>query len=256
MYLQYCEKVPTAIGKGFLTRFVGKRYRYAEYCIGNLKIELNPVALLDRYLIEGTDINPVLSKEMEGHLRPNDVFIDIGANIGFFSILAEKRYHAEVFSFEPSARELARFYRNAALNHCQKITCFPYAVGSSEETLYLSLTGEDNPSMNHIVRLNSNNEVEVNVRTIPSLIPPARLEKAAICKIDVEGFEMEVLEGLQEIMGSLEKCRFVVEVSPEYLKKNGASVSQIYDFFRSHGYKAVYGKQDAFQWDEVFVPKK
>ena len=77
--------------------------------------------------------------------------------------------------------------------------------------------------MNHIVRVKSNNEEEVNVRTIPSLIPPARLEKATICKIDVEGFEMEVLEGLREIMGALEKCRFVVEVSPDYLKKNGAS---------------------------------
>lgn len=57
-------------------------------------------------------------------------------------------------------------------------------------------------------------------------------------------------------MGSLKKCSFVVEVSPEYLKKNGASVSQMYDFFSFHGYKAVYGKQDTFQWDEVFVQKK
>jgi len=57
-------------------------------------------------------------------------------------------------------------------------------------------------------------------------------------------------------MGSLKKCSFVVEVSPEYLKKNGASVSQMYDFFSSHGYNAVYGKQNTFQWDEVFVPEK
>ena len=67
---------------------------------------------------------------------------------------------------------------------------------------------------------------------------------------------MITLEYVIKIMGSLKKCSFVVEVSPEYLKKNGASVSQMYDFFSSHGYKAVYGKQDTFQWDEVFVQKK
>ena len=41
---------------------------------------------------------------------------------------------------------------------------------------------------------------------------------------------MITLEYVIKIMGSLKKCSFVVEVSPEYLKKNGASVSQMYDF--------------------------
>ena len=205
LYLQYCEKVPTALGKGILTRLVGKRYRYAEYCIGNLKIELNPVALLDRYLIEGTDINPVLSKEMECHLRQMMSLLILVQTLAFSRYWRKKDIMPKCFLLSLLQRELARFYRNAALNHCQKITFFPYAVGSSEETLYLSLTGEENPSMNHIVRVKSNNEEEVNVRTIPSLIPPARLEKATIYKIDVEGFEMEVLEGLREIMGALRK---------------------------------------------------
>ena len=110
--------------------------------------------------------------------------------------------------------------------------------------------------MNFISKVPSTDSISVRIKAIDQVLNSHILERIKLCKIDVEGFEMEVLKGMRNSFNQMRGCHYVVEVSPEYLKKNGASVSQIYDFFSSYGYKAVYGKQDAFQWDEVFVPKK
>ena len=252
-YLQYCEKNPLGLGKGALTRFIGNHCGYAEYKIGNIKLELNPTSLLDKYLLEGSNINPILSQEMETCLSQDSYFLDIGANIGYFSILAALKYKAQVFAFEPSPRELKRLYRNIALNNCTQIVCYPYGVGAKEETLHLNLTDYQNPSMNFITKVPSTGSISVMVKPIDQILNSHNLEGIKLCKIDVEGFEMEVLKGMENSFNQMRGCHYVVEVSPEYLRKANATVEQVYDFFEKRAYKPLRGKQNAFQWDEVFV---
>ena len=254
LFLQYCAKSPLALGKGALTRFIGNQCGYAEYDIGNVKLELNPTALLDQYLIEDSDINPILSNEMKLCLNKDSYFLDIGANIGYFSLLAAVKYKAQVLAFEPSPRELSRFYRNIALNSCNRILCFPYGVGAKEENLYLNLTDFQNPSMNFISKEPTAESISVLVKPIDQLVNTHILEGVKLCKIDVEGFEMEVLQGMKSSFNAMRGCHYVIEVSPEYLKKANATVEQVYDFFGKRAYKPLRGKQNAFQWDEVFVP--
>ena len=256
LYVRYCDSTPFDFGKGTLTNFVGNYLGLAKFKIRDIKLELNPTALLDRYLIEGSEINSVLTSEMDSCLDEDNYFLDIGANIGYFSILAALKYKAQVFAFEPSPRELKRLYRNIALNNCTQIVCYPYGVGAKEETLHLNLTDFQNPSMNFITKVPSTYSIPVMVKPIDQILYSQNLESIKLCKIDVEGFEMEVLKGMENSFNQMRGCHYVVEVSPEYLKKANATVEQIYDFFEKRAYKPLRGKQNFFQWDEVFVPEQ
>jgi FkbM family methyltransferase len=193
---------------------------------------------------------------MEKCLNDKSIFIDVGANIGYFSIFAEKKYGCKVIAIEPSLREISRFNDNMELNKCENIVTHFCACGSKEKSSFLCLSNFENPSMNYISSSNTADSVIVNVKTIDSLLHSTNLTNITLCKIDVEGYELDVLNGIINSFSAMTNCTYVVEISPLYLKRNNATVDNIYDFFINRNYKPIFGKQKLNQWEEVFKPTR
>ena len=57
---------------------------------------------------------------------------------------------------------------------------------------------------------------------------------------------------MTKTIARLSDCKFVVEVSPTYLAEKGYRTDDLYNFFQNYNYSYTYGKNDAFQWEEVF----
>ena len=191
---------------------------------------------------------------MEKCLNHKTTFIDVGANIGYFSIFAEKIYNSKVIAIEPSLREISRFKENMELNNCKNIVTHTCACGSEEKTSFLNLSNFENPSMNYISSSRTTDSVIVKVKTIDSLLHSTNLTDITLCKIDVEGYELDVLNGISNSFSAMSNCTYVIEISPFYLKRNKVSVDNIYDFFIKRNYKPIFGKQNLTQWEEVFKP--
>ena len=188
-------------------------------------------------------------------LAPGKVFIDIGANIGLYSILAASGYGAEVYAFEPSERELRRLERNAALNGVA-IRTFAVALGDIDGECTLTLAAAGNHTVNRVGAPNANtpNGAACEMRRLDTVLGPDVLRRTALVKIDVEGYEMNVLRGMEGALEHLRAAALVVEVTPEWLICNGGSAEELYAYLTTRGWRPLGYVRQEKQWDEVFVP--
>jgi FkbM family methyltransferase len=126
-------------------------------------------------------------------LRPEDLFVDVGANIGSYTILAGASVGAKVICFEPVPSTYERLITNIKLNLLEE-TVRPVNMGISNEIGTLLFTN-DQDTMNHVISASESSDcVEVKVDKLDKLIED---DDPSILKIDVEGYETRVLEGAE-----------------------------------------------------------
>ena len=124
-------------------------------------------------------------------LRDKDFFIDIGANIGSYTVLASSAIGAKTVCFEPVPSTYKRLMDNIKINNIEnKVESLNLALGNSTGEMYFS---SDQNCMNHIIAHNENNsnKITVNVSTLDKELK----RDPFLIKIDVEGYELPVLEG-------------------------------------------------------------
>ena len=132
------------------------------------------------------------------YLRPGDVFYDVGANIGSYTLLAAAA-GADVRAFEPSPATAARLQRNVELNQLRgRVEVHECALGSDERTVEFS-RGAD--TTNHVLAPGeSGGEADrVQMRRFDDFF---RGDRPGFVKIDVEGFEQQVLSGASQALAS------------------------------------------------------
>ena len=130
-------------------------------------------------------------------LRDEDLFVDIGANVGSYTILACSAVGARGVAFEPVPGTYKRLVANMRLNNLdKKITHVNKGVGARQRSI--AFTG-DSDTTNHALASGEqcNNTVIVEVTTLDDFLYG---EFPSIAKIDVEGYETPVLEGAQETL--------------------------------------------------------
>ncbi|HEY9865301.1 MAG TPA: FkbM family methyltransferase [Candidatus Obscuribacterales bacterium] len=255
VYIQYWNKIPIQRGKYRIGWLLNKVFGSAVYKIDGILMKLNPVANIDRDLIAGKGHNPIVKEQIIKSLKQGGIFVDMGANIGYFSLLAAQLPKVKVVAFEPSPREVARLYENIILNNTYNITVVPYGLSEKIEVEKLNLYSDANPGMNS--RLKTSDEV---VKSVDCFFAPfsffvsqSMLSEIRVIKIDVEGFEMNVLQGLNDSMLSLNHVDFIVEIAKSHLEKAGYIPKDIYEFFERHGYSPKLGLQDHHLYDEIFL---
>jgi len=135
---------------------------------------------------------PNLTKQLFSSLTSQSVFVDVGAHLGYFSIIAALRAKA-VFAIEPQEFRIGRIHRNIAANHLGNVTLMHAAVG--EETGFVQIPKVGAPT--------------TKVGDSTNLVPMIRLDdyfsntiKPTHIKIDTEGFEYQVLNGGQKLLQS------------------------------------------------------
>src|SRR6516165_4784725 len=120
-------------------------------------------------------------------LRPDDLFLDVGANIGSYTLLASGVCKARTISFEPDPQTMALLRRNIDLNGLHgRVVLEESAVGADEGEVELT-TGLD--TCNHVTKGNERTNQRVPMLTLDRV---AALTPPIMIKVDVEGYEAEV----------------------------------------------------------------
>jgi FkbM family methyltransferase len=167
------------------------------------------------------------------YLRKEDVFVDVGANIGSYTLLASAEIGAKSFSFEPVPSTFKQLKDNIEINKLNtKATIFNIGLASKKGSLLFSI-GSDS-SMNHvqIQNVNAGESISVEIDTMN-----ARLKnvQANLLKIDVEGFEQEVLMGATNILESTTLNAIIIELNSSGLNY-GYSDEQINSLLEGYGF--------------------
>lgn len=128
-------------------------------------------------------------------LKPGDLFVDVGANIGSYSILASGVAGAQTVAIEPDPGTAKNLERNVEVNAlADKIEIIKVAVGADEGEVAFT-TGKD--TMNRIATSADKGRQIVPLQKLDRILDG---QSPTIMKMDVEGFELEALEGAQEIL--------------------------------------------------------
>ena len=124
------------------------------------------------------------------------VFYDIGANIGIHSlILAREHPDCQIHAFEPETLNFWKLLRNITLNKLENITPHLIAAGAKREVRFLSLQGYLSGLGQHSLQKTvSSLTTPVEVWNLDSYTRRKKIPRPDLVKIDVEGFELQVLE--------------------------------------------------------------
>ncbi|HEX4636873.1 MAG TPA: FkbM family methyltransferase [Rhizomicrobium sp.] len=192
------------------------------------------------------------------HLKPGQLFCDIGANIGYFSMLAA-HLGARVVAFEPQPSCAEAFRRNASINGFKNTILHQLALSIEEGEAILYLEGDQNTGAASL-HTRSGETIAVKTRRLDDVLT----EKPHLIKMDIEGAEVRALEGASRILTGPDRPPVICEVSEFSLRQLGNSKDQLFDLMGGHGYRAEIisriRRSNAvthavyFQYDVLFQP--
>ena len=155
-------------------------------------------------------------------LRPDDWFADIGANVGSYTVLASAVAGAHTISIEPVAQSFELLQRNIRINGIDYLVSTACcAVGRAEEIRQISV---DRGPANRIVAPSYQGELsEVEVKPLDAVLHD---RPATLWKMDVEGFELEALEGAKRSLADKTLLAIIVETGNDEV----SSIMRSYGF--------------------------
>jgi FkbM family methyltransferase len=174
-------------------------------------------------------------------LREEDLFLDVGANAGVYSLLASGMAGARSMAFEPVPVTYDRLNEHVRLNRMEhKVQCINQGIGEQEGALRFSTGNRD--CLNHVLENDSDDTqfIEVSVTTLDKA---AAAKLPAMLKLDIEGYEWYALKGASELLQSDSLKAIVLEYNL-HAKRYGISPEQISALLKDYGYETY--RYDAF----------
>lgn len=156
-----------------------------------------------------------ISEIVRTYLRPGDVFLDLGANIGYYSLLASTitGKSGKVISFEPSMENYTRLKRNMRLNNAENISIHKLGVGNKNVQLEIFFS-EENPWSTSFISSHNNmgdNKEKVQIVVLDDFL---KWQKIDFIKMDIEWYEYNALLWMKELLRENTTIKMIFEFSP------------------------------------------
>lgn len=186
-------------------------------------------------------------------LRPGDVYVDIGAHIGYTTTLASRLVgpSGHVIAFEPNVPNFRRLAAHVALNGCRNVELREQAVGDHPhaDVLFLNADWDLCHSMRPVAHHPLNEKTRANPTTQPVDVTTLDLALGGrpapkLIKMDVEGFEPFVLRGAVETLANGRVPYLIAEFNAWGLEQAGSSGPQLRDQLFALGYRALLPTPD------------
>lgn len=215
---------------------INKYILHHKYLVANsiygTKFKFKSKDAVGRAIYKDKHYEPILTKFVLEKISygPTDLIIDVGANLGWYSINISKFYpNNKIFAFEPDDINFAILNENIKLNNSSNITAINKAVAQKNDKLTLYKYPEKNLGRHSLLQDNTLKQQQIVVDTvsIDEFITKNHLidHKIKLIKIDVEGYEYQVLLGC---IKSLPKIEYILhEFSPKIMQQHNISPEQL-----------------------------
>lgn len=177
---------------------------------------------------------------LKNNLKPGDVYIDVGANVGAFALVACSHVgvQGKVIAFEPVSHVYDQLKYNVQLNHFSQMTIEKLALFNENTQLNLILSSNENLGMSSIFRhdaINGKTEI-VNAVRGDDYFLQKNISRIDFIKMDIEGAELFALQGLEETLEKFKPILFV-ELSEAVLANSSVKKEEIITFLKKMKYE-------------------
>lgn len=236
----------------FLVHYMGIKKGGAEYLFRN------GIRIKTKDTISTATVAVIFIKKDYGNVPEGSLVIDIGANIGVYSIFASIAKNAKIFAFEPVSENFAMLKENVKLNSLEgKIHAFNLGIAGKEEerkiflgdSPFHSFLPQDDSPFNALYKSGkSQNYLEISCISLKDVFDRNKIISCDILKMDCEGAEYEILYNFPD-----EYFKRIKEIRMEYHNHKGNeknSGDQLEKFLSSKGFKIEKKKESSpFQGD-------
>jgi len=174
-------------------------------------------------------------------LKPGMAFVDLGANEGFFSVIAARAVGptGRVLAIEPQSRLGPVIRRNLELNDAANVTLAQVAISAEAGVAEFNLAPDTNSGSSGLSRATryANPTQSVRTLTLDLCLQEHALTMVDVMKIDIEGYEYEAVLGAKELFRTLKVRRLLIEIHDKLLSARGLRPQDISDFLLSCGYE-------------------
>jgi FkbM family methyltransferase len=178
---------------------------------------------------------------------PGDVVLDVGANIGWYSLMLDKALggQSRIFAFEPDPLNFKLLEENICLNDARGVTAVNRAVGEKEEIKTLYLYPHKNRGRHSLLPLFEHDSCEVRVVALDDFLRDAEVDprRVALLKIDIEGYEPFAFRGAKRLLQCVPLV--MAEYSPGLMRQAGMEPADYLDLLVRAGLKPHAFAQDS-----------
>jgi len=212
--------------------------------LNNLKLNLLPRNEMLRALYVSGLYEPNSLLLLADALTPSSVFVDVGANIGLYTLFAASLIGngGKVMAIEASSREFKRLTDNITLNGLKNIRARHVALYDRPGTVEISIADEQHGGHNTLAQAFVYDSVAkimtetVVAETLDRLVESERLDRVDLIKLDIEGGELKALKGARETLKRFQPV-LLIEVIERGLALNGGSVAELEAELVALGYR-------------------
>jgi len=193
---------------------------------------------------------------MKQQVHEGMIVLDIGANIGMYSILLSKLVgsYGRVYAFEPDSSTFNILTQNLSLSKCENV--FPFKIAISDSNSFVKMTKPTDQSGDafHFIQPTSDFGDSSNIVqtiTLDQFLLEQNIPQVDFIKIDIEGAELLCLIGARNLISGPKSPVLVCECYEEFLQRFGKRISDVLIYMDSKGYTC--DNYDDYQW--IFYKK-
>ena len=201
-----------------------------------------PAVQVDWHVLFFGSYEPEIRTIFRTVLAPGGIAIDVGANVGWHTLLMASLVGVagRVLAIEPNPAMQQRLRDHLCLNRLRQAEVISNIAADQEEEMafYAPAANDKNSGNGHVIERDSADKgtIRVVARRLDTIVAAARCERLDLIKIDVEGFEWRVLQGVEESIAKF-RPHIVFEYNAEYASRGGGTPELLWDFFRKHRYR-------------------
>lgn len=181
----------------------------------DVKYVMNDMAMMKMW-------EPNTTRLVKETLKDGDIAIDIGASVGYFTLLFARQVgeKGKVFSIEPTPHRFSYLCKNAQFNG-YKDRVFPFHLAAWDKQEKVAMPPQDK-------------NFTVQAAPIDDMLDANNIDKVDFIKIDTDGNELRVLKGLERTFKKNKDLKMVFAYSPEYIEKSGEDPKEIMKFLEKY----------------------
>ncbi|MBD2193889.1 MULTISPECIES: FkbM family methyltransferase [Calothrix] len=222
--------------------------------ISNIKIRCHPdsysaAAALYCGLYDYDEMNFLLR-----YLRGSDSFLDIGSNVGIYTLLAASKIKSGlIYSFEALPKNYSRLTQNIELNQLQQVK--PYAIAVSDFTGTTALNLAEGDSMPFMTDQVTDNTIKVPTDTLENLLKYESSANLTLAKIDIEGAEILAFKGAVSLLKKQRPYVWIMEIN-DAVNNFGLQKQDVVKFLQDYGYSLYQYDADTNQIHSITLAQQ
>jgi len=182
---------------------------------------------------------PLAVKHFQNSIKPGDTVLDIGAHIGYYTLMAAKRVgkKGKVYAFEPNQDNCALLTKNLKLNNFKNVVLVNKAVSRSSGKVKFFLSNVST-GMHSLIDIDNKSEniIEIEAVSLNDFFGK-KIPTVSIIKMDIEGGEYAALDGMDRLLKKNKHMTILIEFSPYSIIKAEKSPRDFLNLLMSYGFK-------------------